>query len=119
MARPISQAELERLDGEDDTRVLTKQRAAPKVIPVPKEAPKPVAQSAQTVDNSQLIDTLIKQHQDLIQAVQNIDVKPTIRAPEVIIDKARIDTIHIGNIERNGQNRIESLDMNVKYEVVH
>ena len=108
MARKISKASLDQLAAESSARVIPKRKAAPKPQePVAKAAPVP------TADNSDIISALAEQNKQLIQAIKNIDVRPVAQAPT---EKPRVKTIHIGNIERNGQNRIESADMNVTYE---
>lgn len=130
VARKISKAEQKRLSGEDDTRILTKKRAAPtyekveekrdhiimsqapdftNAAPV-KEAPMkhemPMGLSAEKIQP--LVDAILQSNQQVADALHDLRKNSEKTRP-------LIDAIHIGNIERNGQNRISGADMNVTY----
>jgi len=102
VARRISNSEYSRLKDEGDTRILTKKRA--EVAPT-KPAPTVAQQTAG--HSTELMDAIIDTNQQLIEAIKGINISAG--------DRPLIKTVHIGNIERNGQNRIESADMNVEY----
>lgn len=104
MAKRISKKSLDKLQAEDGARVLIKTRA-PKSGHDTKPEPAMPDMTAIMADSNQKV----------IDAIKSI---PTpIAQTEVVIDpRPLVKSIHVKNISRNGQNRIESADFDVVYE---
>ena len=66
------------------------------------------------------VDKMVQANLVLARAVGQIKISsPEVHVPEakfIQADRPRIKQIHITNIQRNGQNRIDSADFDVTYE---
>lgn len=119
VARKISKAEQKRLSGEDDTRILTKKRAAPTYEKVEEKRDHIIMSQAPDFTHEMPMGLSAEKIQPLVDAIlqSNQQVADALHDLRKNSEKTRplIDAIHIGNIERNGQNRISGADMNVTY----
>lgn len=116
MVKKISKEQLNRLKGEEGTRVLTKKRfPKPVVEPIVEtveEPPKP------SLEISEVAAMIANSNKQVVDAINNIP-KPETPVEVAVVPTIPIKNIHVCNIERNGQNRIESADFNVTYEELH
>ena len=100
MVKKISQSELDRFSSEDSTRVLTKRRAIAEVPEIEEQ------------DDKVIADAILESNQQVIAAINNI------KMPEGKV-QPMIDNLHVNNIERNADGRIESADFAVTYREMH
>ena len=103
MAKKISDEAIDKLKKEGGARVITKRRATPVVE---EKAPEP-----EQVNLEPLVKAIVESNNQVIHAI---------KSREVIVDpRPMVKNIHISNIERDKEDRIESADLDVTYEEIH
>lgn len=112
MARRLSNEQREKLKEEDGARVFTKKRVTvvPEAANEPEDVPRPL-------DTEQVTAAIEENGRQMVDAIQSIKMP---ESPKVVVEsKPMIKKIHVENIERNGQNRIESADFTFTYQEMH
>ena len=104
--KKLSTTALHKLETESGTRVLTKSR--------------PEKESNAHEEFVRMEILLVQTLKEITKAIGHLKVDiPEQKAPQVTVmteSKPRIKHIYAKNIQRDGQNRLESVDFDVKYE---
>jgi hypothetical protein len=101
-----------------NTLAAIKQSGKAKVIqkPKPKEKPKEQVVQSPGVDPKKMTEIFLRAVEHLASVLKDRPVEvPEIKIPEQPA-AAKVKKIMIKNVERNTQNRIESVEMDVLYE---